>query len=93
MKLTDEDVKNILKILSTREFIDKLVGSKVSVTHKQLTKLLQKKLTDKDIKSLLKIIPPSELLKKYMYGAISISSEQVTKLIEMKNGEREKYDD
>lgn len=93
MKLTDEDIKNILKILSTREFIDKIFGTKVSVTNKQLTKLVQKKLTDKDIKSLLKIIAPSELLKRYMYGEISITSEQVTKLIDMKNGERENYDD
>jgi hypothetical protein len=93
MKLTDEDIKNIMKILSTREFIDKICGAKVSVTNKQLAKLVQKKLTDKDIKSLLKVMPPSELIKRYTYGEISISSEQVTKLIEMKNGEREKYDD
>lgn len=93
MKLTDEDIKNILKILSTREFIDTIFGTKIKVTNKQLTKLVQKKVTDKDIKSLLKIIGPSELLKRYMHGEIALLSEQVTKLIDLKNGEREKYDD
>ena len=92
MKLTDEDIKNILKLLSVREFFERFTNSKATITNKQRNRLVQKKLKDKDIKSMLKVLSASELLDRHLRCEINLMSEQLDKLIEIKNGEREKYD-
>ena len=43
MKLTDEDIKSILKLLTPKEFLEKFINTKVSITNKQLTRLIQMK--------------------------------------------------
>lgn len=93
MKLTDENIKSILKVLSTRELFEKVSTSKAIITNKQINRLTQKKLSDKDIISLLKVLSASELLERHVRFEINLSSEQLTKIIEIKNGERENYDD